>query len=383
MSDSKIVGVGGAGDIRIPKDATVFDAKGKTVMPGLIDCHTHLGALSTEAGEPPSMWALGAAKDALATLEAGFTTVRHLGGLGIADDIGLKTAVAKGVMRGPRIFCAGVMWMTTTGPGLYRPYAFPATDGVDEIRKRVREYICLGADVIKMFCSGGIGKTDDRISRGGYAVRNYTPEELSAGVDEAHALGKKAAGHAIGNHPIENAIEAGFDSIEHGTFMDAKQAKKMVDKGIYWVPTVGVLTRYSSASPTDEGVDLIEDARSCLEGAKESFGFALKAGVKIATGTDIPFRIAHGENAYEVSLMVEHGLSEMQAIVASTKNAADLIGAGSVLGTLEKGKLADVLVIDGDPLENIATLQDKNKIKLVVKDGRVEVNRGAKSTKGS
>src|SRR5437899_944642 len=143
------------------------------VMPGLIDCHTHLGALGTDASAPSSVWILRAARDALANLESGVTTVRHLGALGIEDDAGLKMAERSGLMRGSRISCGGVLWMTTKGPGLYRPYALPPTDGVDEIRKRVREYICLGEDTIKMYVSGGIGLMVGRIHRGVIYCYNY------------------------------------------------------------------------------------------------------------------------------------------------------------------------------------------------------------------
>lgn len=365
IEGNRIVSVGETRELKIPMEYTILDVKGKTIMPGLMDLHAHFGAPT--AGGLVSVWdrlpliTLFAAKQARDFIEAGFTTARNCGAeIGLDLDLGLKEAEQKKFIVAPRLYTAGVVQMSEYCEGLYTRCGQQA-DGQDEVRKAVRKAATAGVDFIKTFSSGGLW------SRGGTFAINYTLEELTALVGEAHNLGKKVACHATGGPGIKLAIEAGVDSIEHGTFLDDELIQRMKEKHTFLVPTLAITINKTN-----------QPSRS--QAAKTSFKKALKAGIKIALGTDCygyPYEseyLTAGENAKELEAMVTCGMTPMQALVSATKHGAELLGIDDCLGTVEKGKKADILVFDGNPLKDIKSLQIKEKISIVMKDGQIIVN---------
>jgi imidazolonepropionase-like amidohydrolase len=265
------------------------------------------------------------------------------------------------------------------------PFTWPrdpntTADGPWEVRKLARTYLRQGADLIKTSASGGFGPIED------FSWRNYTVEELTAVADETHAVGKKLAVHVDSAQGIKNALMAGADTLEHCTFADDESIELMLKSGAYLIPTLTL-----SSDRTIEGCRragtyseaVLDKLRLIGEGAARTFQKAHQAGIKIATGADIyrSMRDQYGKNAYELELMVGCGMSPMEAIVASTGVAAEALGAADRLGTIEVGKLVDLLIIDGNPLSDIALLQEKSRILVVIKDGRVVVDRRANNNK--
>jgi len=374
-------------EMTIPSGTDVIDAIGKTVMPGLMDMHVHLcywgkerDQMRYEFDTPPTLMALKAARAAQQTLEAGFTTARDAGSFNDCV-ISLKKAVELGVVSGPRIVTAG-LWMTQTGgpcdtdwPSHLPTQIFlqVADDGVDGVRKAVRERFRAGSDFIKIFATG------DVYSKGaGPEVRRYTVEEIRAVVDETHAVRKKVAAHAEGIEGIKNAIRGGVDTIEHGMYLDDEACQMMKQKNIILVPTLVVM--HNIVTEGIEAGTLPEAVRKGKEAAEAhlaSFRRAHEAGVKIAMGSDAFMGICrHGENARELELMVEAGFTPMEAIVASTKTGAETVGLEDLIGTIEVGKLADIIMVEGDPLQDMRILQDLKKIRMVMKGGDIAVLRG-------
>ena len=314
-----------------------------------------------------------AAGNLKATLRAGITTVRDAGGA----DLGVKEAVDKGLIAGPRLQIALKMLSQTGGHGdgwmasggtldLFPPYpGMPDTivDGVEEMRRKVRELIRDGADVIKVATSGGVLSPRDEPTHA-----HFRPAELEVLVEEATAAGIGVMAHAQATRGIKNAIAAGIRSIEHGIFLDDQAIEMMLERGTYLVPTLvaprGVLRAAAAGAQIPEAS--LSKAREVIEVHRDSFGRAVAAGVKIAMGTDTGVT-PHGENLAELALMVEGGMTPHQALVAATRTAAELMGLASELGTLEPGKRADLVLVEGDPLE-VATLPDR--ITAVWKDGR-------------
>jgi len=356
-------------------------------MPGLMDMHVHLcwwgkerDLIRYELDTPPTLMALKAAKAAQQTLEAGFTTVRDTGAFNDCV-ISLKKGVELGIVPGPRIMTAG-LWITQTGGPcdtdwpLHLPtpiFQKGIADGVDGVRKAVRERIRAGSDFIKIFATG------DVYSKGpGPEVRRYTIEEIKAMVDEAHAVGKKVAAHAHGVEGIKNAIKGGVDTIEHGIYLDDQACEMMKKNNVILVPTLTVL-RNIVTEGLEAGMlpEAVRKGKEAAEAHLASLKRAHEAGVKIATGSDALMGICrHGENARELETMVKAGLTPMEAIVASTKTGAEALGLENQIGTIEKGKLADIIIVDGDPIEDIRILQDLKKIKMIMKSGETAVNRG-------
>jgi imidazolonepropionase-like amidohydrolase len=350
-------------------DAEIVDLRGRTLMPGLIDCHVHV----TFSGEPQEVeraatvpvpdLAWTAAANARATLEAGVTTVRDVGArAGVA--IRLREAIAAGRVLGPRMRAAGSIICMTGGHGWF---IGREADGPDDVRRAVREQLKAGADCIKFTATGG-GMTpgvDPRAS-------SFTEAELAAGVDEAHKAFRRAIAHAQGNAGIKNAVRAGIDSVEHGVYLDDAVVEEMRRLGTFLVPTL-----VSPAMIARHGIEagipayVVKKASGVLEIHRESFRKAVRAGVRIAMGTDAgtPFN-RHGANAQELALMVEGGMSPAEAIVAATRNAAELLDLLDVTGTVEPGKAADLLVVDGDPLADVRVLEDRARLLGVLKDGR-------------
>ena len=346
----------------------VIDLKSRTVLPGLIDCHVHVlshpgkGSGMNQFTMNPADYAYRAMGDALLTLRAGFTTVRDMGG----DDgvnISLRNAINKGQVTGPRIYTAGGAISATGGhmddaDGLSRDlmekYGQPATvaNGSDQCRQAVREQFKRGADLIKIASTGGVLD----LSKDGSGPQ-YSEEEIRAVVETARDLGMKVACHAHGAEGIKRAVRAGVTSIEHGTLMDDESRKLMKQKGTWYVPTIiaGKSVADSARIPGYFAPAVQPKALSIGPLLQASFGRAYKAGVKIAFGTDAGV-YRHGVNAMEFGYMTEAGMPAIEAIRAATTNAAELLGETPNLGTLEVGKYADIVALDGDPLQDISAL---------------------------
>ncbi|MDP9252618.1 MAG: amidohydrolase family protein [Chloroflexota bacterium] len=340
-------------------DVTRFDFPDATITPGLIDCHVHLSDAgladaSVQDRDPAGLRVLRMADHARRTLFAGFTTVRDLGGRDHLE-FALRRAAREGLIRTPRLVLAGkIVSMTTAGasswPGMYRQ-----ADGVNEVIKAVREQVAAGADVIKIMATGAVlSPGHERPSSA-----QFTREELKAIVETAHALGLRVAAHAHGVEGIARAVEAGVDTIEHGTHLheDEGVAKEMAGRGVFLVPTLKALARI--AEPEGPGVpeDMRAKAHDRRSDRDRTFRVALEIGVPIAMGTDAatPFN-RHGENAEELELMVALGMSPVAAIAASSGIAARALGRDDI-GLLRAGKLADVVVWDGAPDQDIRALQ--------------------------
>ena len=353
----------------LPRDgAELLEAAGHTLLPGLIDCHVHL-AYDGRPGEPLNpvdpvpVYAWRMANNARATLHAGFTSVRDLGAPQ-AINCDLMRAVDSGMVEGPRIVPAGRMITMTGGHGW--PIGREA-DGADEVRKAVREQLKAGARAIKLMASGGVMTpgVDPRSPQLGL-------EELSAGVEEAHKAGVKTASHAQAAAGIRNAVFAGIDSIEHGIYLEDDVIEEMKRRGTMLVAT---LTAPHNINALGEGAGMpphvLEKSRMVAEAHLDSFRRALRAGVPLASGTDAgtPGN-HHGQNAQELRLMVEHGLSPAEALRAATVHAAALLGLGEQTGRIAPGLAADLLLVAGDPLADITVLERPQLIAGVWLEGR-------------
>ena len=378
LNGQQIEDVGPQAAVALPPDVEIIDVSGMTLMPGLIDCHDHLASQGYDlAGrwglsEPGSLQNLRTAYVLAQTLAAGYTCVRDAGGL----DAGFKMAVEEGLYPGPRlVLSVGIISPTggladrVSGSGHGHVHYDPrlpsgVADGVDAIRAKVREMVRVGADVIKFATTGGAS------SRPGHGPLDieYTPEETRALIQEAQSLGRKTMCHAVGGPGLRMCIEAGPGSVEHGCYLseDPDLVKMMADRGTFLVPTFEVYEFHSTVSAPH----MRARAQSLMEIHQESMQQALAAGVKVVAGTDAG-GFVHGDNAREIELLVERGMSNMQAIQAATGWAAECAGLEREIGTIARGKLADLLVIDGDPLKDIALLRQQDKIMLVIKDGEV------------
>jgi imidazolonepropionase-like amidohydrolase len=388
IEGDEIVGVGREEEIACPPEARVIvdaqrpTASGRTVMPGLIDAHVHLRTpavkdrLAYEIKTPAALKAFYIADNARRTLEAGFTTLRDAGG-GL-ECIAVKQAIDLELIVGPRLLTSGVVTMTAghadraMGRANWHIRPQDTADGVDEVRKRVRERVRTGFEWIKITTTGGV------LSEGDESWwRNYTLDEIKAITDEAHALGRRVAAHAHGREGIKNAILGGVDTIEHGIYLDDGLLEMMVQRGLFLVPTMTIGRAFQErAREAGLSEEAIRKGEAVMEVVMENMARAHQAGVRIAMGTDCSGNLAHaGENAWELALMVEIGMSPMEAIVAATGNAAQALGLAAVTGTLEVGKKADLILVEGDPLEDIKILRQKERVQLVMKEGKIVVDR--------
>lgn len=382
----EIVATGREEEITCPPEAEVIVAPGQTVMPGLIDAHVHLcipavkDRLAYEVKTPPALKAFYIADNARQTLEAGLTTLRDAGSS--VECIAVKRAIELGLIVGPRLLTSGIVTMTAghADPAmgkanwLIRPE--DTADGVDEVRKRVREHVRSGFDWIKITTTGGV------LSEGDESWwRNYTLGEIKAITDETHALGRQVAAHAHGREGIKNAILGGVDTIEHGIYLDDELLEMMVERGLFLVPTMTIGRAFQErAQEAGLSKGAIRKGNAVMEAVMENMARAHRVGVRLAMGTDCSGNLARaGENAWELELMVEIGMSPMEAIVASTGNAAQAIGLGEETGTLEVGKVADLILVDGDPLKDIGVLRQKERILLVMKGGEIVMDRSRKA----
>ena len=365
-----IAAVGTSRDVAIPHRATRIDGRGLTLLPGLIDCHVHLcwrgeaDVVKAVQQETPIETLLKASRSAGQTLEAGVTTVRDVGS---RDHLifALKKAIDKGLTPGPRIIGAGLA-ICMIGGHLRRVIA-QEVEGVEQVRQVVREQIDAGAEVIKVIASGGVltpGTSPDQAQ--------MTLEELRAAVDEAKQAGRKVAAHAHGASGMKNAIHAGVHSIEHATLMDEEAAGLFEKHAVYMVPTLSALAT-TGACRRGCGIpdDALEKAKAMTKRHQSSFRQAHRRGLLIAMGTDAgtPFN-HHGDNAQELDRMVALGMSPMEAIIASTSAAARLIGIQDQVGTIAKGKQADLVLVDGNPLRRIELLQGRSRIVGVMQAGK-------------
>lgn len=366
---SKISAVGPSRTLTIPKGARRVNGRGLTILPGLIDCHVHLclggeaDVVGTLESEHPSLTLLKSASHAKATLDAGFTTVRDVG----ARDhsiFALQQAIDSGLLPGPRIVGAGLAICMIGG---HARFIGQEVEGTEQVRQAVREQIAAGAGVIKVIASGGVLTPNTSPD-----TAQMTMEELSAAVDAARQAERKVAAHAHGASGMRNAILAGVRSIEHATLLDEDAGTLMKRYGVYMVPTLSALATTAACRPSC-GIpeSALEKAKAMTKRHKNSFKSAHQGGISIAMGTDAgtPFNY-HGENAQELERMVALGMTPMEAIVASTAAAARLIGIHDSVGTLTRGKEADLVVLQGNPLQRIDVLRDQDKILGVMRGGR-------------
>jgi imidazolonepropionase-like amidohydrolase len=378
IQGDKIASVGS--DAQIPDGAQVVDLSNATVLPGLIDAHTHLTMTTnfgySRLGVSVPREALTGARNARVTLDAGFTTVRNVGASGFSD-VALRDAINAGDVPGPRMLVSGPPLSITGGhaDNNLLPFEYHATsdgvaDGVDGVRHMVRQDIKYGADLIKFMASGGVLSKGDNPQ-----ASQYTQEEMKAIVEEAHRLGRKVAAHAHGAQAILWASNAGVDSIEHGSYIDDAAIAAMKKNGTYLVPTLYLSDWFlENAEKIGTPADLMAKARDVMPAARKNIARAFAAGVKVGFGTDAAV-YPHGLNAHEFAVMVKLGLTPLQAIQASTINDADLLGWSDKVGTIEPGKWADIVAVDGDPLADVTTLE---RVKFVMKGGEVVKNLYAK-----
>ncbi len=357
----------------------IIDLKNKTVLPGLMDMHVHLEMESRKGGSVdqftmnPADYAFNSVVYSKITLMAGFTTVRDLGGSGV--NISLRNAVNAGKIVGPRIYTAGKSISGTGGhmdptngycdelmgdPSAKEGVA----NGVDDCRKAVRQQYKAGADLIKIASTGGVLSA----AKDGSAPQ-FSEEEIRAIVQTATDLNLKVACHAHGAEGMKRAIRAGVTSIEHGTLLDDEVITLMKQHGTYYVPTItaGKSVADSSKIPGFYSDIVVPKAQAIGPKIQGAFAKAYKAGVKIAFGTDAGV-FKHGKNAMEFQYMVEAGMPAMEAICSATVTSAALLGISDILGTIEKGKIADIIAVDENPLTNIKTLMD---VKFVMKEGNI------------
>jgi imidazolonepropionase-like amidohydrolase len=388
VEGEKIGWVGKSGEVQIPPGTPLI--KAKTVMPGLIDAHVHLGGSSgpnmelERLKESIGLSAFRSYAHAKKSLEAGFTSLRDAGGRQFVD-VALRQAIDQGWLEGPRLKVCGQGICTTGshGDGYLAPdittvdgtsfFGLAIANSPDEVREAARIQVKNGVDVVKVVATGGVLSHGDEV-----CAPQMTLEEMEAAFQVARWAGKRTAAHAHGGEGLKMAILAGVNSVEHGTFLTDEQVELMLERGVYYVPTLTALHRILQYG-VEAGIPeyAVEKAKQAHEVHFQSFDLAHRAGVKTAMGTDAatPFN-RHGENALELQLMVEAGMTPMEAIVAATRTGAEVLGLGDQVGTVETGKLADLLIVAGDPLADISVLQDEQKIEVIIKGGRVVIDRG-------
>jgi len=376
IEDGKIVSAGAAAEAKIPADAVRIELPNATLLPGLIDAHTHLtmepkfGYERLAISVPRE--ALTGAKNARLTLQAGFTTVRNVGASGYTD-VALRDAISAGDVPGPRLLVSGPALSITGGhcdnnmlPSEYHAISDGVADGIAAVQHKVRENIKYGADLIKVCATGGVLSLGDNPQHS-----QYTLEEMKAIVADAHRLGRKVAAHAHGAEGIRWAAEAGVDSIEHGSYIDDAGIAAMKEHGTYLVPTLYLGDwMIDNAGLTHLPPPLLAKAQEVIPAARKNIAHAFASGVKVAFGTDAAV-YPHGLNAHEFAVMVRLGLTPLQAIQAATVNAADLLGWSGKVGSLEPGAWADIVAVDGDPVKDVTTLE---RVMFVMKGGEVVKN---------
>ena len=369
------------GSFAIPADAPVTDLSADFVLPGLIDCHTHLGARADKYDpindflETPFTSAYASVNNARKTLEAGFTSVRDVGSMPF-QAVDLRNAINAGEIAGPRMVASGPILSITGGHGDLNNYSpmvtvslypghrdFSIADGPAEVQKTVRDQVKYGVDVIKISASGGVLSKGDQPG-----APQYTEAELRMAAETAHQASRKIAAHAHGTASIKMAIEAGIDSIEHASLVDDEGIRLAKQHGTYFVMDI-YDDDYILGNAKNFGIpeEMLVKERSLGKLQRENFRKAWKAGVKMAFGTDAGV-YPHGDNARQFHYMVMYGMTPAEAIQAATSSAADLIGRAADVGTLTPGHFADLIAVREDPLQHIETLEH---VPLVMKGGAV------------
>ena len=388
IEGDRIKAVGPASQVSAPRGATVIDATCKTILPGLIDAHAHVAfpeenlAADTENKHPGAVYAYSVAKLIEDTLLYGYTTVRDAGGC----DWSFKLAVERGLIPGPRMFVANSFISQTGGHGDMRqrhdrsdpcarwhPLMPPPAiaDGVPQVRQAAREQLRTGADHIKVMAGGGAASPTDPLD-----APQFTVEELAAIVYEARVVRKPVMAHVYVPEGIKNCVQAGILSIEHGNFLDEESAYLMKEADMYLVPTLSVYELKSKHTVEGGTPQTTLDKINFAKGrAPQSVEIAMAVGVNVASGSDV-----YGADANRKAMELELKAAIMgpaMAIISATKTNSNLVGMGNEIGTLEEGKLADVIVVDGNPLEDITILQDEKKIPIVIQGGRIVKGGGA------
>lgn len=381
VEGERIKSVDAAGDVKIPAGANVIDLSQATVLPGLIDCHTHLSARADRYNEiyrfkdTPFNHAFYAVDNARKTLQAGFTSVRDVGSPPFLA-VDLRNTINEGFIPGPRIVASGPAISITGGHGDLNNFSpetrvsmfpeerdFHIADGSDQIRHVIRAQVKYGVDVIKILSTGGVLSKGDNPG-----APHYTLEELKTAAETAHMLGRKVASHAHGTEGIKNAILAGIDSIEHASLIDDEGIRLAKERGTYLVMDI-----YNDDYLLNEAPKVglppenIEKEKMVGQLQRQNFEKAVKAGAKMAFGTDAGV-YPHGDNARQFYYMVKYGMTPAQAIRAATSSAADLIGRSADVGTIEPGKYADIIAVQADPLKDVRVLEH---VDFVMKGGTV------------
>lgn len=379
IEGNKIVEVGA--NLKMPANAEVIDLSNLTVLPGLIDCHTHITTQPENYYEDLFRkssidYAVEAHIYAKRTLEAGFTTCRDVGAYDYID-VSLRNAINTGHVVGPRLYVSGPFIGATGSHGdingfspdiSFKRIANPVADGEEEIRKAVRTTIKYGADLIKFGATAGVLTEEESV--GG---PQYSQEEMDTFVKEAALWGKKVAAHAHGAEGIRMAVKAGVASIEHGSFLDEEGIRLMKEKGTYLVADIYnddyILSEYARLGYPEK---IIEKERLVGRTQRENFQKAVRAGVNVAYGTDAGV-YPHGDNAKQFFYMVKYGLTPTQALQTATIHAADLIGIKDKVGSIKADKLADIIAVEGNPETDIKVME--TGLKFVMKDGKVYVRK--------
>jgi len=352
-------------------DSLHLDLSGRFVLPGLIDAHVHLsgsGEADSQFGDGDAAMVLKILSNAQKNLAAGITTVRDLGGWNELEFV-VRDWIRRDEFAGPRLCLAGRFISITEAGAEYYKGMYRVADGVGEVRKAVREQVKNGADVIKMGVTGAV-----LVESGSPGATHFNVDEMQALMEEARKFGKRVAMHAHGIDGIRKAVAAGVDTLEHGTYLyqDPEVIETMAQQGIFLVPTLKVGWDIILADDPNIPEWIMEKNKSTQGDAIRSLKMAYDAGVPIAMGSDVGTPLNyHGENALEVHWMQRAGLSAMDAIVAATGNAARALGWNSWLGTLAPGKVADLIVLDSNPLDDLRVLAQKEHVQFVMKDGLI------------
>jgi imidazolonepropionase-like amidohydrolase len=391
LDGRRISEVGSLGELHVPEGAEVIDCSGLTLMPGMIDCHLHTMMFNcltfhnyrvAQWEITPELQQMYGLFHAQLCFDMGFTTLRDLGlassrGLLTGHLCAIRDSINAGIIEGPRMLIGGFTSITGSHLDLINPramqrFGFQTADGPWELRKLARQNLLVGCDVVKTCATGGGGTDKEEPD-----IRNMTQEEIDAIVDEAHAFHKIAAVHCFTPNGQKMALKAGADTIEHMVFSDQETADEIAASSVYMTPTLLHRTDHAIEMRRLQGTSMfvINKMKSIQPSCFETFQRMHRTGVKIAMGTDMGFDPEMGTNARELGIYVELGMSPMEALQTATINGAKAVRMERDIGSIESGKFADILAIDGDPTRDITCLQEKSRVQMVMKEGRVYADR--------